>query len=79
MGDKMIYLMRYRSLWVVRRLVRQLTRLIALVPGTTYGERSEMTDGPCPRCVGRAVTSPTEEVRTGGQAYAEAMARGDGK
>ncbi len=48
--------MRYSTLKPVRWILRSLIKLVASVPGTTYGERAEMAGkGPCGRCVGHSV------------------------
>lgn len=46
---------RYVLLWPARQAVRVLGLALSKVPGTTYGEIAEMHDGPCSRCVGRAL------------------------
>jgi hypothetical protein len=61
-----IYSFRYWGLKPVRMLVRLLSNVVRLVPGTTYGEAAEMHSGPCSRCVGRALEGrPTDQPAVG--------------
>ena len=48
---------RYSTLKPVRWILRSLIKIVASVPGTTYGETAEMAGkGPCGRCVGHSVS-----------------------
>lgn len=44
---------------LLRHLIKLAVRILSKIPGTTYGEIAEMSDGPSGRCVGRSVHGPT--------------------
>ena len=54
------YTIRYIVVLPFRRIVKAALWLISQIPGTTFGEVAEMSIGPCPRCVGRAIRGPGE-------------------
>ncbi len=56
----MRYTIRYNFLWIPRRVIRLMAKVVSAVPGTTFGEVAEMHSGPCSRCVGYAIRGPLE-------------------
>lgn len=57
------YSWRWLLMRPVRLTIRGLAWLISQIPGTTNGERAEMSLVPCPRCVGhRVVGVPVAQI-----------------
>ena len=43
---------------IIRSIVSWIVRLTTTYACNTYGDTSELSEGPCKRCVGKAVQGP---------------------